>query len=625
MDGVAVQGVLLELGGEVGGDLHGDVVHPVVVVAVLGEVALHLKVHGDAVLVADGPHLGKLDGGQRVGGNGQTRHAEGGQALHQGVVEGHLTGLVGVLVVHVVDDVDGVHVQLSHVGQNLLVVGEHLGVAEHLVLVPDDAGHHVEALLLVHTAVDGVQQALGQVGPGAEELHLLAHGHGGHTAGDAVVVPVQGAHHVVVLVLDGVGGDAHLGAVVLPGLGQVLAPQHGEVGLGSGAQVGEGVEVAEAVAGHQGAAVNAHAAQGLGDPGGIAAEQLVVLGGTQVTHQAQLDDELVNELLGPLLVQQATVQVPLDVDVQEGGGAAQRGGGAVVLLHARQVGQVQVLHGLMGVLGGTGDVAAVAAGHVGELLEGPNLGAHFLPQADALLGHGAVQLLQVLLLLLNEEIGAVQGHPAVVAHQTATAIGIGQTGEQASGTGQTGALGVGVKHALVVGLAVEAEVALDLGVQLVAVLVEGGLGHAHAAVQVDNALEGGVGLETHNDLVFLVNVAGLEVVDTGYHMGLHVDDALFQLLHNEGVGLLPHLGGAGGDGGQEAVISGIGGVVLLNEVAHIHQVAPFAGAKALPGGAVDINAHGNVPPYQIWENARSNFSCHPARASLARGSTPSRG
>ena len=38
-------------------------------------------------LVADGPHLAKLDGGQGVGGDGETRHAEGGQPLHQGVVE----------------------------------------------------------------------------------------------------------------------------------------------------------------------------------------------------------------------------------------------------------------------------------------------------------------------------------------------------------------------------------------------------------------------------------------------------------------------------------------------------------------------------------------------------------
>ena len=368
MDGVPVQGVLFQFSGKVGHQLHGDVVHPVVVVAVLGEVPLHFKVHGDAVLIPDGAYFGKFDGGEGVGGNGQPRHPEGGQPLHQGVVEGHLAALIGVLVVHVVDDVDGVHVELRHVGEHLFVVAQHLGVVQHLVLIQGDVGHHPDALLLVHAAVDGVQQALGQVGPGAEKLHLLAHRHGGHAAGDAIVVPVHGAHQLVALVLDGVGPDAHVGAVPLEPLGQVLAPQHRQVGLGGGAQVGEGVEHPEGVAGHQSAAVHPHAADGLGDPGGVAAKELIVLWGTQVAHQPQLDDKLIHQLLGPPLVQHAFVQVPLDVDIQEGGGAAQGGGGAVVLLHPRQIGHVQVLHRLPGVLRRAGDVAAVPGGHGGHLL-----------------------------------------------------------------------------------------------------------------------------------------------------------------------------------------------------------------------------------------------------------------
>ena len=55
---------------------------------------------------------------------------------------------------------------------------------------------------LVNTAVERVEKALGQVGAGAEELHLLANAHGGHAAGDSVVVAVVDAHDVVVLVLD---------------------------------------------------------------------------------------------------------------------------------------------------------------------------------------------------------------------------------------------------------------------------------------------------------------------------------------------------------------------------------------------------------------------------------------
>ena len=84
-----------------------------------------------------------------------------------------------------------------------------------------------------------------------------------------------------------------------------------------------------------------------------------------------------------------------------------------------------------------------------------------------------------------------------------------------------------------------------------------------------------------------------------------VDDALLDLLQNEGLRLLPHLGGLGGDGSQKAVISLVGGVVLLNKIAHVHQMAPLAGAESFPCGAVDIDAH----------RSRSFLSCVFARLS----------
>ncbi len=81
----------------------------------------------------------------------------------------------------------------------------------------------------------------------------------------------------------------------------MLGPENSEVRLRRAAQVGEGVEIAEGGAGDQGLSPNAHAADGLGDPGGVAAKELVVLRGAQMAHQAQLDDELVHQLLGLLL------------------------------------------------------------------------------------------------------------------------------------------------------------------------------------------------------------------------------------------------------------------------------------------------------------------------------------
>ena len=420
------------------------------------------------------------------------------------------------------DDVDGVHIQLGNVGEHLLVVCQYLGIVQHLVIILLDLGDDQQALLLVHTAVDGVQKALGKVGAGAEELHLLAYRHSGHTAGDAVVIAVHGAHNVIIFVLDGVGVNAHFRAVALEGVGEVLAPQNRQVRLRGGAQIGEGVKVAEGVAGHQSAAVDAHAAQRLGDPGGIAAEQLIVFRGAQVAHQPQLDDELVDQFLSAGLVQRAVVQIPLDVNIQEGSGAAQAGGSAVVFLHTGEIGHVQALHSVMGGLSGLGDVTAVALGHQGHLLQSADLHLHFFPQADTLVCHSAVQSVQILFLLFNQKISAVQGDAAVVAHDAATAVGVGQTGEQAHGAGHPGAVGIGVEHAVVVGLAVGSEMLFNFGVQRVAVLLQSGFGHAHTAVQVYDALQRSVGLQADDHLVVSVNIAGSEVVDAGDGIGFHI-------------------------------------------------------------------------------------------------------
>ena len=241
-----------------------------------------------------------------------------------------------------------------------------------------------------------------------------------------------------------------------------------------------------------------------------------------MAHQPQLDDELVDQFLSTGLVQRAVVQIPLNVNVQEGSGAAQAGGSAVVFLHAGEIGHVQALHGVMGGLGGLGDVTAVALGHQSHFLQGADLHLHFFPQADTLVGHGTVQSVQILFLFLNQKISAVQGDTAVVTHDAATAVSVGQTGEQAHGTGHPGAMGIGVEHAVVVGLAVGSEMPFNFGVQRVAVLLQSGFGHAHTAVQVYDALQGGVGLQADDHLVVPVNIAGGEVVDAGDGIGFHI-------------------------------------------------------------------------------------------------------
>ena len=76
-----------------------------------------------------------------------------------------------------------------------------------------------------------------------------------------------------------------------------------------------------------------------------------------------------------------------------------------------------------------------------------NVVAHHTSTAVALVG----------LLLGNDEVDTVQSHTTIVAHDTATTIGVGQTCEDVVVTHVLHLLGVSIEYAVVVGFAILGE------------------------------------------------------------------------------------------------------------------------------------------------------------------------
>ena len=113
-----------------------------------------------------------------------------------------------------------------------------------------------------------------------------------------------------------------------------------------------------------------------------------------------------------------------------------------------------------------------------ELLRRPDGGGahHAVPQGDF-----------VGLLLLNQPVDAVQGHPTVVADDAPPAVGVGQAGDKPHVAGGLDFRGVGGEHAVVVGLVVF-KLLLNLGGDLIAIGLAGGAHHAHAAKGVAGPL-----------------------------------------------------------------------------------------------------------------------------------------
>ena len=565
--------------------LGGNLVDTVVVIAEGRILAVDLVIHRQARFIANDMHLGVLDRRQRI-----SHHRDPGNAAGHGtqdvhVVQRHLDTLIGVTVVHVVDDIQCVHIRPGQPVHHVLEALHHFLKIEDVGGDRRERGGDLFAADFVTATVDRVQQRLGKVDTSAKELHLLAGPHRRHTAGDRVVVAPILAHQVVVFILDRAGFDRLQGAVVLEALRQQVRPKHSQVRLGGRAERRQRMQEAEAVLRHQRTAIDADAANRFGHPGRVAREQRVVVMRPQETHHAQLDDQVVHQFLGFRFGHQTFLDVAFDVDVEERADAADRHGGAILLLDRGQIAEISPLDRLVRIARRLRNIETIALGHLAQFFQRHQLTRQFFAQADGFfLDDVETKLMLLGLLVCDQEVQTVEGDTAVVADDAAAAIGIGQTGDDAGTAGTQHVFGVGVEHALIVCAAVFAEHTLNFRIDLVAVFFERLGGHADAAKRHHRPLQRLVGLQTDNLFAFLINIAGRMRGDIADDVGIGIDDAtlgdflLVELKH-----LIPDIHRALGRRGEERTVTEIRRVIAVNEVANVDFLRPESALKALPG------------------------------------------
>ena len=383
------------------------------------------------------------------------------------------------------------------------------------------------------------------------------------------------AHQLVVLVLDRAGVGRNLGAEILESLRQVGAPQDREVGLGRRAEVVERLQETERGLGHLRAAVVEASADGFGHPRGVAGEDVVVGLHPQVAYHAQLDDELVDELLCEHLVDVAVRQVVFDEDVEERRHVAQRHRGAVLFLHGCEVSHVNPLHGLLCRMRRAAQVEPVVFAHRADLLQRLDLLGDLFAQADAGVGHRAGQVAQILLLGFDQAVGAVERQAAVVADDAAAGVVVGQARQEAQRTERANLLGVDVEHAVVMRLAVVGENIPDLLVHVHAVLLAGARYDVDAAEGLDGPLEQLVGLQAHDQLLFPVDITRL-VRGDGRDGGIvqRADAVVVPLLFERLEAEVPDVLGTFGRALQESGVAQVGGDVRLHETRDVDFLAP---------------------------------------------------
>ncbi len=178
---------------------------------------------------------------------------------------------------------------------------------------------------------------------------------------------------LVGLVLNGGGLDRDQCTEFLVALGELLIPEDGDVRLGCGAQVTQGLQKTESGLGDQGTSIFAKSCIRPGCPVGIAREDLIVIDRAQEAGDTELDDQGVDNLLSLELGESSALKIALEVAVEECRETADRHCGAILGLDGGKVAEVGPLHCFVCVSSGAGDVEAVVGCHLLELLQSLDL------------------------------------------------------------------------------------------------------------------------------------------------------------------------------------------------------------------------------------------------------------
>ena len=134
------------------------------------------------------------------------------------------------------------------------------------------------------------------------------------------------------------------------------------------------------------------------------------------------------------------------------------------------------------------------------------------------------------MLAFDQEVNSIERYPAVVTHDTATAIGIRKTGDNFIFSGKFHLRCIDIKDTLVVCFVILGKNLMQFFTGLVAIGSASLLRHADSAVRHECTLQRLVRLQSHYLLQFfqiLVNVGCPIGSDSGDHFRLHVQNTAF--------------------------------------------------------------------------------------------------
>ena len=258
----------------------------------------------------------------------------------------------------------------------------------------------------------------------------------------------------------------------------------------------------------------------------ITGEQLVVGRNTGKLDHAELQHQMINQLLSLGLTEFSCLHIPGNINIQEGRDSANRHGSTILCLDGCQIAKVQPLYCFMGILCRCRNIIPIQGSHLLHAFQGTDLIGNLLTLADDIIHHRAITaVLQIFLLCFDQVINAIQSNPAVITHNASTAIRIRQTSHDMRVAGSLHLIRVRIKHSLIMRLMILIENLIILVIDMIAIILSSLLGHLDAAIRHERTLQRLVCLQANNllkILQLLINIARPICRQARHNLGLTI-------------------------------------------------------------------------------------------------------
>ena len=115
----------------------------------------------------------------------------------------HLQSFVAVFIVHIMDDIQSVDIQVCQPIAHTVKFAHDFFVIQIFGCDRRQFRTNLIALALIFAAIDGIEESLGQICTGTKELHLFPDAHSGNTAGYSIIIAEFFHHQIIIFILNG--------------------------------------------------------------------------------------------------------------------------------------------------------------------------------------------------------------------------------------------------------------------------------------------------------------------------------------------------------------------------------------------------------------------------------------